>query len=82
MLRRRITVIFDCLDVSPYRIERRGAPGLKIAHKPRRATLRDVEYVVQHENLPIDIGTRADAYNRYLERVPDVLAEFIRDTFQ
>ena len=57
-------------------------PVLEILDEPRRLALRDIEDVVQHEDLPVDVGARTDPDHGHLERVPDGLPEFARHAFE
>ena len=82
MLGFRIRSLLDSPNVSLYRGHRRIPPGLEILDEPRRAALRDVEDVVEDENLPIDMGASPDADYGDVERIRDHLTNFVRDALE
>ena len=82
MLRGRITVILDRLDVRLYRLEWRCVFHLKITYESGRAALGNVEYVVQYENLAVDIRTCTNADDRHFERISYRLTQLVGNTLQ
>ena len=67
-----------CFD----RFERAVAAGEEIFRELRFAARGDIEHVVEHENLPVRIGARADADDGYVQLFGNVLAERRRNAFE
>jgi len=82
VFRRRVGAILNGGNVGFERSERRSMVFLKIAHKPRRASLGDVQHVVQDEYLAIGARTRADTDDRHVQLARDRLAQFVRHALE
>src|SRR6188768_2914931 len=82
VLRPGITLVLHRCDEALKRIEIRGRAVHEIPDEPRLAPRGDVEHVVQHEDLAIGVRSRADADDRHVERLGDLLAELRRNAFE
>lgn len=78
----RVSPVLDRLHIGLNSSYRRIMTCLEILDESRCPTLRDIEDVVEHENLAIDVRTGTDANYRYVERVGDHLPDFIRDALK
>ncbi len=78
----RIGFLLDCPNVSLDRLKRRLLTLHEILHKPWRAPLRDIQYVIQHQNLAIDLWTGSNSDDRYFSIVSNCFANFVGNTFQ
>src|SRR5512147_2822215 len=73
VLRRRIRLLLHGLDIAFESIEIGAGAIHEILDEARLAARGDVEHVIQHENLPVGVRPRADADDRHVERVGDLL---------
>ena len=62
--------------------KRRTATGLEILDESRRAPLGDVEDVIEHENLSVDVRSGADADDGNIERARYRAPDFVRHSFE
>src|SRR5690606_32415975 len=77
-----VTAVLDGSDVSLDTGKRRIVTRHEIPDEARRLALGDAEYVVQHEDLSVDVGPGADAYDRHLERAGNGCAYLVRYALQ
>ena len=82
MLGRRVTAVFDRLDVGLQSSEWRIVPLLKIPDESRRLALGNIEDVVQHQNLAIDVRACTNSDNRHFENICHSLPDFARNTLE
>ncbi len=82
MFRRGVFAIFDFSHVGLQGSQRRRAIRLKVLDESRRAALRDIENVIQHQYLAINIRPSADSDNRNVQRFCYNFAHFVRDALK
>ena len=62
-----ITTVLDRTDIRLQRSKWRVIALLEISDKSRRTATRDIENVIQHENLSANMRTRTDTDRRHVE---------------
>jgi hypothetical protein len=70
------------VDVPLQRVEIRARAVHEVLYETRFAPGGDVEHVVQHEDLAIRVGPRADADDRHVQRFRDGLPQLGGNTFE
>ena len=69
MLGCRVTSVLDRLDVGLQSSKRRVVTLLKIPDESRRLALGNIEDVVQHQDLTVDVRACADTYCRHVKSI-------------
>src|SRR5262245_211623 len=77
-----VAAILHSLDEALHRGSRAGAAFTEIAREARLAARGDVEDVVEHEDLSVDVRSRADADHRHVHFARDARAELRRNAFE
>ena len=78
----RVAAILDRLHIGLGRLQWRRVLCLKVPDKPRRPTLRNIEDVIQDQDLAVDIRAGANSDNRNLQRSGNLFSDFVRHTFK
>ena len=82
MLGRRVTAVLNRLDVGLQSSKWRVVPLLKIPDESRRLALGNIEDVVQHQDLTVDVRACTDAYDRNVEGIFHGLPDFVGNTLE
>ena len=82
MLGSRIAPVFDGTHIPGNGFERRRAVRLKVTYKLWRPALGNIENVVQHEDLAVNVGSCADTDYGNRKRPGNERANFVRNALQ
>ena len=82
MLGCRVTAVLNRLDVGLQSSKRRVVPLLKIPDESRRLALGNIEDVVQHQDLTVDVRACTNAYDRHVESIFHGLPDFVGNTLK
>jgi len=82
VFRSRIRPVLDRKHIGLHCSERRIVIFLKVLHEFRCASSRNIEHVVKHENLAINVRSGADAYDGNIQFPGRRLPDFIWNTLE
>lgn len=78
----RITAIFHGFHIIANRLERRATAFHEIPDESRLASRRNIQDIVEHEDLPVDMRSGADADHREIDAFLDRFSHFVRYAFE
>src|SRR5262249_42607711 len=82
VLRRRVAAVFHGPHVALDRLQWTAGAVHEVADEARLAAGGDIENVVEHQDLAVDVGPRADPDPPHLELARDHGAELGRNAFE
>ncbi len=78
----RITAIFHGFHIIANRLERRVTAFHEVSYEPRFASGCDIQDVIEHEDLTIDMRSGTDADHREIDAFLNRFSHFVRHALE